>query len=39
MLQRQLPHPPPDDGGMGGLVRDPFRLYVDHLLSHDRKLH
>lgn len=24
VLQRLTPHPPPDDGGMGALVRDPF---------------
>lgn len=24
VLQRLMPHPPPDDGGMGGLVRDKF---------------
>ena len=24
VLQRLQPHPPPDDGGMGGLVRDRF---------------
>jgi uncharacterized glyoxalase superfamily protein PhnB len=23
-LQRLTPHPPPDDGGMGALVRDKF---------------
>lgn len=37
VLQRLLPHPPPDDGGMGGLVRDKFGYTWIVTSPNDRK--
>ncbi len=37
VLQRLTPHPPPDDGGMGGLVRDPFGYTWIITAPNDRK--
>ncbi len=37
VLKRLLPHPPPDDGGMGGLVRDPFGYTWIICSPNDRK--
>lgn len=37
VLQRLTPHPPPDDGGMGGLVRDPFGYIWIVTAPNDRK--
>lgn len=37
VLQRLMPHPPPDDGGMGGLVRDKFGYTWILTSPNDRK--
>jgi PhnB protein len=37
VLQRLMPHPPPDDGGMGGLVRDKFSYMWILTSPNDRK--
>jgi PhnB protein len=37
VLQRLMPHPPPDDGGMGGLVRDKFGYMWILTSPNDRK--
>lgn len=37
VLQRLMPHPPPDDGGMGGLVRDKFGYAWIITAPNDRK--
>ena len=37
VLQRLTPHPPPDDGGMGGLVRDKFGYEWILTAPNDRK--
>ena len=37
LLQRLLPHPPPDDGGMGALVRDRYGYVWILTAPNDRK--
>ncbi|MBN1777085.1 MAG: VOC family protein [Clostridiales bacterium] len=37
VLQRLKPHPPPDDGGMGGLVRDRYGYVWIITSPNDRK--
>lgn len=37
VLQRLQPHPPPDDDGMGALVRDPFGYQWILTAPNDRK--
>ena len=37
VLQRLLPHPPPDDGGMGALVRDRYGYCWILTAPNDRK--
>jgi PhnB protein len=37
VLQRLMPHPPPDDGGMGGLVRDKYGYAWIVTSPNDRK--
>ncbi|MFH1512698.1 MAG: VOC family protein [Bacillota bacterium] len=37
VLQRLTPHPPPDDGGMGGLVRDKYGYTWIITAPNDRK--
>ena len=37
VLQRLMPHPPPDDGGLGGLVRDKYGYTWILTAPNDRK--